>query len=202
MNKVTSDIAQKFCDACNWSYECWVTHKTLFDNNDKKKETIEKERSFFHRLHSITLEYSVLQICKLHEPSRISKNDNLTIAYMVECGEWESDQKNRLKELQTELVELYNYIKIARDKVVAHLDLETIRTNMPVGSFAKEMDVQYFTTLQEFVTIVAKKWLNGSFELFNDLAEADAEDILDVLIKISTEEKQMESLRRHYEKTS
>jgi hypothetical protein len=61
-----------------------VTHKTLFDENEKAATTIGRARNFTARLSIITQEYSIMQICKLHDPASQKGAENITIDYIVE----------------------------------------------------------------------------------------------------------------------
>jgi hypothetical protein len=69
MTQISGDIAGTFLELCNWAYECWITHKRLFDENDRTERTIGKAKCFTARLSTVTQEYVLLQICKLHDPA-------------------------------------------------------------------------------------------------------------------------------------
>lgn len=56
MNK---DIALKFCEACDWAYETWVTHKYLFDLNPNTTGILGNAAFCFNRLSVITQEYAL-----------------------------------------------------------------------------------------------------------------------------------------------
>lgn len=91
MNPISPDVAERFCKLCGWAYECWVIHKRLFDDNERREATIAKAALFTTRLSIITQEYSLLQICKLHDPAVQKSTINLTIDYIVRFGAWGSD---------------------------------------------------------------------------------------------------------------
>ncbi|HPP18525.1 MAG TPA: hypothetical protein PLT51_00895 [Candidatus Dojkabacteria bacterium] len=40
----------KFCDACDWAYQVWLTQRTLFNDNQNYEENIGKYPEFFQRL--------------------------------------------------------------------------------------------------------------------------------------------------------
>lgn len=181
MNPISPDVAKQFCELCNWAYECWVTHKRLFDENVKTETTIARAKYFTSRLSVITQEYSLLQICKLHDPAIQKSAVNITIDYIVRFGDWGADT-SEVKQHALRLAALFDKLKSARNKVLAHNDLEAIMGAAALGGFPEGLDDEYFTALQELVNAVHEKWLGGPYP-FNDLAGADVEEFLHVLEK-------------------
>lgn len=179
MYQVTKEIATEFCKLCNWVYESWITHKTLFDENEKPDQNINKAEDFAIRLFEITFIYCLLQISKLHDPAIMGSSQNLTINYIVQFGEWGAEM-HRIVAIQKILDELGQCLKTARNKVMAHSDLKTIMSSRKHGYFPPGLDDKYFRALQDLVDEVAKKWLGGVYR-FNDLARVDAEQFLALL---------------------
>ena len=179
MDTITPDLARKFCELCNWAYECWTTHKKLFDQNPSPEQTLGKAAYFHDRLSTIIQEYSLLQICKLHDPAVQGKSLSLTIDYMIRFADWGLDEEN-ITRLSSNLAVLYGKIAQARNKLIAHNDLEIIAQEKPLGVFAEGLDDEYFAQLQELVNCISNKWLDGPYP-FNDLAGADAMEFLTVL---------------------
>jgi AbiU2 len=179
MNPISGDVAKKFCELCNWAYECWLTHKRLFDENDRTETTIGKARYFSERLSTITQEYVLLQICKLHDPAIQGSSFNITIDYIVRFGDWEADAE-RIQRIGFRLTTLFEKIKSARNKVLAHNDLKALMDSAALGDFPKGLDDEYFSALQELVNEVHGKWFDGPYP-FNDLAGADVDEFLHTL---------------------
>jgi hypothetical protein len=179
-NVITEDLARKFCELCDWAYVSCITHKTLFDNNKDPETNIGKAKEFTSRLSTITSEYSLMQICKLHEPAIQGGSFNLTIDYMLRFGNW-GEEETRIKEFVKELSELYKLINPARNKILAHNDLETQMCNSTLGSFPEGLDNRYFEVLNKLANAVSSKWLHSSLYIFNDFAKPDAEEFLEVL---------------------
>jgi len=185
MDTDSRQLVRKFCELCNWAHECWVTHKTLFDDNPNK-ELVNRNAPYFHEhLWHISLEYSYLQICKLHDSACFGRNNsyNLSISYIIEKLEW-GEEKKRADELSQKLAYLYGRINPARNKVIAHNDLDILLKDEPVGAFTEGKDVEYFQYLQELVSLVYEKWVGGPF-IFEDmnLGKANAREYLGCLEK-------------------
>jgi len=179
MDPISKDIAVKFCGLCDWVYGTWVTHKTLFDENKTPKDNIGKAVAFTSRLSMITQEYSLQQIAKLHDPAIQGNSLNLTIEYMVRFGEWGA-RKDEIERIHARLLNLWKCLKQARNKALAHNDLETLMADTVHGSFPEGADNSYFDALQDLVNEVHEKWVGGPYP-FNDLAKADAQEFLALL---------------------
>jgi hypothetical protein len=181
MNAISQDSARKFCQLCNWTYEVWVTHKVIFDKNHAPEFNIGKCASFTSRLSVITQEYCLQQIAKLHDPALQRGSLNLTIDYVVRFGEWK-ERRGEIEAIHAELMNLWSHLKPARNKALAHNDLETLIDDIPLGSFPEGADDTYFNALQALVNEVHGKWVGGPYP-FNDLAGSDAEDFLTLLAR-------------------
>jgi len=176
MDPISQDIAVKFCELCNWVYETWVTHKLLFDENKTPENNIGKSAAFTSRLAIITQEYSLQQIAKLHDPAIQRNSLNLTVEYMVRFGEW-GVRRDDIKGIHDELLRLWERLKPARNKALAHNDLETLMAGVVLGAFPEGADEEYFAALQALVNEVHEKWVGGP-RPFNDLAQADVREFL------------------------
>ena len=179
MTPISKEAALKFCELCNWAYEVWVTHKFLFDENKNPEANIGKSKYFTSRLSIITQEYGLLQVAKLHDPAILRSSINLTIEYLVRFGDWGSKEM-AIKKLESNLSDLWQYLKLARNKALAHHDLLTLMKNDTLGAFPQGTDDKYFEVLQAFVNEVHEKWIGGPYP-FNDLAIVDVQEFIDLI---------------------
>jgi len=177
---MTRDIALLFCRVCSWAYQAWVTHKYLFDQNDKKTDTLQKAPAFTSRLSTITQEYSLQQIAKLHDPA-VQKTDlNVSVDFVVRFGEWGAKEAE-IKAIEERLLQLWGHLKPARNKLLAHNDLKALLANEALGGFPEGEDDLYFAALQELVNEVHARWVDGGPYPFDDLAINDVFEFLNVL---------------------
>ena len=176
MDPISKDVALEFCKLCNWVYETWVTHKLLFDDNKTPENNIGKSPYFTNRLSIITHEYCLQQIAKLHDPAIQGNYLNLTVDYMIRFGEW-GGRADVVKRIHDDLLGFWERLKPARNKALAHNDLETLMADTALGSFPKGADNEYFAALQALVNEVHEKWIGGPYP-FNDLAKADVQEFL------------------------
>ncbi len=177
------DIALLFCKVCSWTYEAWVTRKYLFDQNDKEADTLEKAIAFFNRLSPITQEYSLQQIAKLHDPAVQMNDRNVSVDFVVRFGEW-GDKEAEIKAIEKRLLEFWGHVKPARNKLLAHNDLEALLADEALGAFPEGEDALYFDALQELANEVHDRWGDGGPYPFDDLAINDVCEFIHVLEKI------------------
>ena len=177
--RLSREIAVAFCDQCNWAYEVWVTHKSLFDDNPNRDANISRAHDFIVRLSRITHEYALQQVSKLHDRGEQRGHLNLSIDYVVRFGEW-GDKQEQIDAIRTRLEQLHEYIRPARDKILSHNDLETVVGNHTLGDFPKGIDVQYFKALQDLANEVHLRW-TGKLYPFYDLAISDVHAFLHLL---------------------
>lgn len=182
MEPISKDVAIKFCELCNSAYEAWVTHKVLFDENQTPAKNIGKSAYFTARLSIITQEYSLQQIAKLHDPAIQGNSLNLTVDYIVRFGQW-GERTDHIKAIHDKLLDFWAHLKPARNKALAHNDLEALMAGASLGSFPEGEDREYFEALQALVNEVHEKWLDGPYP-FNDLAEADVREFLALLERV------------------
>ena len=179
MPHVDKKAAITFCQLCDWTYQAWITHKCLFDANPTPHNNMGRSPYFARRLAAITQEYALQQIAKLHDPWKRGNATNLTIDYIVERGAW-GTQKPVVQEIAAKLAKLHQLILPARNKILSHHDLDTATSNTTLGSFSAGDDDSYFASLQELVDAVHDRWVGGPYP-FDDLAEADAREFLQLL---------------------
>lgn len=178
---LTPPIAVEFCKLCNWVYECWATHRSIFDDNPEIESMMKaKCGDLLGRLSIITQEYSLHQMAKLHDPALQQASVNLTVEYVLIYGGWNDATTSRLQALSQRLHKLERAIRPARHKLLAHNDLTTILDERPSGAFQKDADIEYFDALQEFVNIVHDNMVGGPYP-FNTIATNDAVILTSVL---------------------
>lgn len=162
-------LAREFCHQCNWAFVCWIAHRRLFDDNPNKELLDRYAPNFHEHLWRISQTYSYLQICKLHDSarSRGTKSSNLSISYIIANLDW-GDEMGSVRQLAEKLEELYSRINPARNKVIAHNDLDVLLRGESIGESPEGLDKEHFQCLQEFASRVHKKCDRGHY-YFKDI---------------------------------
>lgn len=183
MSALSVEIVTEFCKQCDWAYQTWLFRKTLFDDNPYATELQKSNAGAALKLLStVTHEYSMLQIMKLHDPEKTSAQCNLSIEYILNNGSWPKPLLSQLTELAARLCDFAALLRLARHKILSHTDLDTILAHSTLGAFPKGRDTQYFEDLLLFSNTVHKE-VCGEPYAFDDLVSTDAGDLIRMLVK-------------------
>ena len=175
MSTHSKKVADKFCDSCKWLHQSWQTRKYLFDENPSI-DSLKKPHyaDFFLRLNFILQEYWIQQLAKLHDPAVQYGHKNLSIDYMIDCGQWDAQTKAGLSALRAKMTHFETKLREARNKIISHNDLSTILQMTDFGKFNQGDDVEYFNHLYKFASIVSQRVL-GKIFLYDDLVKNDVQ---------------------------
>jgi HEPN superfamily AbiU2-like protein len=137
----------------------------LFDNKSSLPVFQQpRYEHFFFRLSIILQEYWMQQVAKLHDPAGWPGQHNLSVDYMIECGDWDDGTKARLIELRGKILPFAAKMKTPRNKLFAHNDVATILSAAELGAFDEGGDVEYFKDLKAFTEIVVSAVLGEHFD--------------------------------------
>jgi hypothetical protein len=162
------EVAKRFEQQCIWTHQSWQIRKCLFDNRSNLPNFRQSHyEHFFLRLSVILQEYWMQQVAKLHDPAGRPGQHNLSVDYMIECGEWDGATQARLTELRDKMLPFATKMKLPRNKLLAHSDVHTILSATELGAFDEGNDVEYFESLQAFTEIVVSTVLNEHFHYDN-----------------------------------
>jgi hypothetical protein len=171
-----------FFDVCQHTYDCWLICRTIFDNESARRcFSGHKARYFLNWFNIVAIDYSLLQLAKLHDPATINKKkeirNNLSLDYIIKYGRFDNDQKQKLGSLRDKMQELFGKIKPARHGLICHNDRDIIINNNKLGSFDSDLDDEYFNFLQQFIDVVEEKYYGVSCKMGTQ-ATTDAEIFL------------------------
>ena len=177
------EVAELFYGICNDLYMRWKIYRHLFDDNvDQNKLQFGDGARCLDDIGRYMHGSVLLELCKLHDPIVQSDRVNLTIGYVVDLGGWEPGVRTELLGLKKEMESLFGKIKLARNKLIAHNDLQTILEGTVLGQFKKDADIQYFRNLERFVGVIFRE-LTGRPRPFYDLVTNEAEAFRQVLLR-------------------
>lgn len=169
MPQHSQEVVRQFEQICIRMHQSWQMRKCLFDDKSNLKVFQQPHYAhFFYRLHVILQEYWTLQIAKLHDPAGKPGRHNLSIDYIVDCGDWGDKTKTRLAELREQMRPFAEKMKLPRNKLTAHNDVATILAAVDdMGAFDESEDIKYFDNLKAFAEIVVKAVLDEHFDYDN-----------------------------------
>ena len=193
MPNLSNELVEEFCSYCIWVNEIWKVKRIIYDDNPKLDLLFSKSRFPFLLcdLGIITKDFILQAVIKIHDPAMDNRgNSNLTLDYMIQYGDWDKHTRTRLARIRAILDKLAEPLKAARNKILAHRDIQTIEVGKPLGSFGKIRSTRYFNLLQIFVNIVGEKKGKGIYPFNNAMPINDARAFLELII-LDTEERRI-----------
>jgi hypothetical protein len=180
-------VIEKFCGICQWTYDTWQTHKVLFDEGShlNRLPRLSQRRTALVRISEITQSYWIQKIANFHDKATVMGHKTLSLDYIIKDGQWDEAAKKNLLSLKEKLDELYNKIKLARDKLLCHNDLKTYLTldeSSSLGSFPEGLDTKYFDILKKFASFVRENSVGVSFD-WNTHAIVETQELVSALLK-------------------
>ena len=157
IDETAKEIVERFCGHVLWLVTVRHTYRVLFEDKEPSCQTLmEKTASwFFAALNRILQEYLLLECAKITDRAKNGEHENFTVDTVVRNICW-PDDKNIQKELEslhgiTE--DFRGHIKLARDKLLAHLDRTAVLSGKVLGGFPEGKDRTFFDALQRICNI-------------------------------------------------
>jgi hypothetical protein len=164
-------IIDEFCQECHRIHAYWQMLKYLFDENPEVSSlTAPHYEHFFAVIKSSLYESFIQGVARLHDPAIQHGQPNLTVSYLIEHIQWDSETKARLIEIREKMLPFTAILKLPRNKFTAHNDLNTILQRPLIGAFDKNDDDDYFEKLREFASLAL-----GEMFLFGNFVQNDVE---------------------------
>jgi hypothetical protein len=170
-DETAKEIVERFCGHVHWLVRVRHIFKVLFEDEQPSCRTLMEQTasSFFADLNRILQEYLLLECAKITDPAATGNHENFTVAYLIENIRWPSDEailgkltslpddhKGLLQELKSlrAIARCFRRdIKLARNKLLAHLDMSAVLSSKPLGEFPEGKDEIFFCALQKLCNI-------------------------------------------------
>ncbi len=170
-DETAKEIVERFCGHVHWLVRVRYTFKVLFEDEQPSCQTLIKKTasSFFDDLNRILREYLLLECAKITDRPTTYGDTNFTVDYLVQNICWPSDKAilekmaslpdghkdilQELKSLQRIAQGFREDIKLARDKLLAHLDMSAVLSSKLLGVFTEGKDKTFFCALEKLCNI-------------------------------------------------
>jgi len=154
---IDEDI-KNFADDCIFARAIYVHSKTLFESSSAEQKEIMSRTApkFFQDLNIVFIEYVILQVCKIIDPAKFGKNENLTIEFLL--GNYDSTAKPQkaqtLHDLNEKMKRFGSKLSEARNKRIAHSDRAASLDGYPLGGVPNTEWDDFWLNLSKFISIV------------------------------------------------
>ena len=158
-------IIDEFCNVCLEARYHFDFYRSLFESSERDRNLCSTiAPSFFSNLNLILIQHLILDFCKLTDSAKSGSENtpNLTTRFIVEEIIWPENIKQQLKTANEPLMQFRRLVLPARNKRVAHNDLNAqVVQKENLGGFPRGADIDFYADLQTFINIAYGYLNNG-----------------------------------------
>ncbi len=156
---MTQDALQdeftKLRDQAIWLRQTINTFNYLFDSDPETERILKESASlFFTDLNTMMQEYAVLLVCRLTGPAESFGKANLSTQRFTNLMRAKGCLTPEIERLDAALREYGELLKPARDKIIAHSDLEVHVNDITLGAHGEQVMEEFFKNLQAYFDAV------------------------------------------------
>jgi len=173
-----------FADHCVLMRSIYLHGKILFEESTRREKTLMSRAAniFFSDLNRVLIEYVILQVCKITDPAQDArKNDNLTIAFLLDRYGFDLADLKLLNERCEKLRAFREKLLPARNKRISHFDRNAAIGDFVLGAASTEEWDEFWLNLQDVICIIHKKAVGEAFYLNAVGMLSDADGLLRAL---------------------
>ena len=138
-----------------WLRHTVNTFNDLFDSGPQTKRILNESAAlFFADLNRMMQEYAILLVCRLTGPAESFRKANLSTQRFTKLMRNERRLTPEIERLDASLTAYGELLKPARNKIVAHSDLEVHVNSTALGAHGEEDMVEFFENLQAYFDAV------------------------------------------------
>jgi hypothetical protein len=170
----------EFSTHCAYIRSVYVLATRIWRDSSKAQRKLMESTapSFFDDMGQVLAEYVVLAACRVTDPAKDGKNENLTLETFVNSFGAGSQTGKQLGELRQQMAAHRKNIEPARHKLIAHADREVIRQGKPLGLASWRQWDEFWAALRKFVMILNESVLGTPYDIEVAGVPGDAEMVL------------------------
>ncbi|MFI8559190.1 hypothetical protein [Pseudomonas putida] len=171
-----------FRTECIWITNCYNLYRTLYEEGEATDVVLVRVApAFFHDLNRIIVEHILLQICKITDPAGSGRRQNLTVDSLNKdlkaLGLLSQDLIDRAAELEGYRA----LIVLARNRLISHLDWQSVQEEKPLGAHEAGEVSRFFACLFRYTDLVGEACGAGPLDYSVSACQGDAIDLLRAL---------------------
>lgn len=165
-----------------WLRQIVNAFELLFDSGKENRNLLAQSASvFFGDLNRLMHEYVIMVICRLTGPDQTAGKDNLTTQRITRLLREIGKVNPEIERLDADLRKYGEMLKPARNKIIAHSDLEVYTQSNALGGHEKQLMVEFLENLQRYFDAVGNAISVGPLDFRNTPARGDALDLVRTL---------------------
>lgn len=172
----------KLRDQAIWLRQTVNTFNYLFDSAPETQRILKESAGlFFDDLNKMMQEYAVLLVCRLTGPAESFGKANLSTRRFTTLIRDRGFLTPEIERLDAALREYGELLKPARNKIIAHSDLEVHVNSIELGAHGEEVMVEFFENLQAYFDAVGNAISVGPLDFRHT---PGAGDVIDLVAKL------------------
>ena len=180
---MTQDALQeefiKLRDQAIWLRQTFNTFDYLFDSNPETERILrESANLFFTDLNTMMQEYAILLVCRLTGPAESRGKANLSTQRFTKLMRDSGCLTPEIERLDMALREYGELLEPARNKIIAHSDLEVHFNDIVLGAHGEEEMVKFFENLQAYFDAAGNAVGVGPLDFRSTSGSGDAIDLV------------------------
>jgi hypothetical protein len=173
-----------FREQCIWLRCCYNTYSVLYESGGETKEVLEASaKAFFADLNLLLIEYCLLQVCKITDPTDSQGRANLTVENLNDALRDAELMTDEISNFSNGLLRYRDLVKKVRNRLISHLDKETILAGVPLGEHNQEEVTAFFESLFGYVDAVGIAVGVGPLDFRTTAGPGDVLDLIQTLRK-------------------
>ena len=184
----------KLRDQAIWLRQTVNTFNYLFDSGPETERILRESAGlFFADLNTIMQEYAVLLVCRLTGPAESFGKANLSTQRFTNLMRDSGCLTPEIERLDAALREYGRLLKPARNKIIAHSDLEVHVDDIALGAHSEEVMVEFFENVQAYFDAVGNAVGIGALDFRNTPGSGD---VIDLVRKLERADADAQDQRR------
>ena len=180
---MTQDALQdefiKLRDQAIWLRQAVNTFNYLFDSGPETERILRESAClFFSDLNTMMQEYAILLVCRLTGPAESFGKANLSTQRFTGLMRQRGCLTPEIERLDASLTAYGELLKPARNKIIAHSDLEVHVDDIALGAHGEEVMVEFFENLQAYFDAVGNAVGVGPLDFRYTPGPGDAIDLV------------------------
>jgi hypothetical protein len=166
---------------CVWAHDCFYTYTSLYESGAEPRAVLHAAASrFFRDLNLILIEYVMLQICKITDPPESAGHKNLTLNHLNVELRTARLMTDEIEQFSNGLMTYRRSIVAARNKLISHLDRDTVLNALDIGAHTKRDVEAFFANLYGYTEAVGNAVGEGPLD-YRGGGPGDVLDLIAVL---------------------
>ena len=162
-----------------WLRQTINTFDGLFISDPKTERILRESASlFFTDLYTIMQEYAILLVCRLTGPAESFGKANLSTQRFTALMRQSGCLTPEIERLDASLTAYGELLKPARNKIIAHSDLEVHLDDIVLGTHDDEVMVEFFQNLQAYFDATGNAVGVGPLDFRNTPGAGDVIDLV------------------------